>query len=94
MPDAAHTAFVPGHGEIADAKDVQDFRQYLLDLRRLVTEGRNAGRAYDSLVAYVGPKLKTLHPDWTISDRALSAEVRYMNDELAGKKRRPGPAPE
>jgi len=94
MPDAAHTAFVPGHGEIADAKDVQDFRQYLLDLRRLVTEGRNAGLKDDALTAVVAPKLRALHRDWTISDRALSAEVRYMNDELAGKKRRPRPAPQ
>jgi hypothetical protein len=94
MPDAAHTAFVPGHGEIADAKDVQDFRQYLLDLRRLVTEGRNAGLKDDALTAVVAPKLRALHRDWTISDRALAAEVRYMNDELAGKKRRPRPAPQ
>jgi len=95
MPDAARTVFVPGHGDVADASDVQDFRHYLLDLRRLVTEGRKAGLKDATLTAaYVEPKLKALHPDWTISDRALAAEVRYMNDELAGKKRRPVPAAE
>lgn len=94
MPDAAHTVFVPGHGDVADARDVQDFRHYLLDLRRLVTEGRKAGLKGDALAAYVGPKLKALHRDWAISDRALSAEVRYMDDELAGKKRRPVPQPD
>jgi hypothetical protein len=41
----------------------------------------------------VTPKLRTLHADWTISDRAAAAEVRYMADELAGTKRRPVPVP-
>jgi glyoxylase-like metal-dependent hydrolase (beta-lactamase superfamily II) len=91
MPDAADMVFVPGHGDVADLKDVRDFRRYLLDLRRLVTEGRKAELKGDALAAAVEPKLKALHPDWTISDRALAAEVRYMNDELAGTKRRPVP---
>jgi glyoxylase-like metal-dependent hydrolase (beta-lactamase superfamily II) len=91
MQDAAHMVFVPGHGDVADLKDVRDFRRYLLDLRRLVTEGRKAELKGDALAAAVEPKLKALHPDWTISDRALAAEVRYMNDELAGTKRRPVP---
>jgi glyoxylase-like metal-dependent hydrolase (beta-lactamase superfamily II) len=93
MPDAAHVTYVPGHGDIADLKDVADFRSYLLDLRRLVAEGRKAGLKDDALTAYVAPKLKALHADWTISDRAASSEVRYMNEELAGAKKRPIPEP-
>jgi cyclase len=92
MPDAPRTTYVPGHGDIADVKDVADFRTYLLDLRRLVSDGRKAGRKGDALVAVVAPKLRALHPDWTISDRAIAAEVGYMNDELAGTKKRPVPA--
>ena len=49
MPDAAQIDFVPGHGDVADVKDVEDFRAYLLDLRRLVTEGRKAGLKDDAL---------------------------------------------
>lgn len=94
MPDAAHTVFVPGHGDVADVKDVRDFRQYLLDLRRLVSEGRKKGRKDEALAGYVTPKLKALHPDWAIGDRAATFEVRYMNDELAGTKRRPIPQPD
>jgi hypothetical protein len=94
MPDAARMVFVPGHGDVSQLRDVQDFRQYLADLRRLVTEGRKAGLKDDALAADVGPKLKALHPDWAISDRAAAAEVRYMNDELAGTKRRPVPRPD
>lgn len=94
MPDAARVRFVPGHGDIADVNDVMDFRNYLIDLRRLVSNGRKAGLKDDALVQSVAPKLKALHGDWTISDRAIAAEVRYMNDELAGTKKRPVPQPE
>jgi glyoxylase-like metal-dependent hydrolase (beta-lactamase superfamily II) len=92
MPDAARTTYVPGHGDVADVKDVEDFRAYLLDLRRLVSEGRKAGLNGDALAQAVAPKLKALHPDWTISDRAAAFEVRYMDEELAGTKTRPVPA--
>jgi glyoxylase-like metal-dependent hydrolase (beta-lactamase superfamily II) len=85
------TTFVPGHGDVANASDVKDFRAYLSDLRRLVTEGRKAKLTGDTLAQSVAPKMKSLHPDWTISDRSIAAEVRYMNDELAGTKKRPIP---
>jgi len=91
MPGAAQTRYIPGHGDVADVKDVADFRGYLLDLKRLVAAGRKAGLKGDALVKDVAPKLKALHADWTISDRAIAAEVTYMNQELAGTKRRPVP---
>lgn len=90
-PDAAGTRFVPGHGDVADAKDVSDFRSYLLELRRLVGEGREVGLKDEALVQAIAPKLRAKYPDWTISDRSIAAEVRYMNDELAGTKKRPAP---
>lgn len=94
MPDAAHVAFVPGHGDVANLRDLEDFRSYLLDLKRLVDEGRRAGLKDAALVQEVTPKLRALHPDWTISDRAAAFEVRYMDEELAGTKRRPVPVPD
>ena len=92
IPDAALTRYVPGHGDVADVKDVAEFRTYLLDLKRLVGEGRKAGLKDDALTRNVAPKLRALHPDWTISDRSIAAEVRYMDQELAGTKKRPIPA--
>ena len=94
MPDAAQVVYVPGHGDVANLGDVKDFRAYLLDLERLVAEGRKAGLKGDALAGEVIPKLKALHPDWAISDRAAAFEVRYMDDELAGTKRRPVPQPD
>jgi cyclase len=94
MPDAARITFVPGHGEVADLKDVEEFRAYLLDLRRLVSDARKSGLKNNVLVQAVAPKLKALHPDWQISDRAAAAEIRDMDQELAGTKRRPVPQPD
>ena len=91
MPGAAHMVYVPGHGDVADLADVKDFRSYLLDLQRLVAQGRRDSLKGDALVQFVEPKLKALHPDWTISDRAATAEIRYMDEEEAGTKRRPVP---
>ncbi len=94
MADAGRVRYVPGHGDVANLKDVEEFRGYLLDVQRLVSEGRQAGLKDDALVHAVAPKLKALHPDWTISDRAITAEVRYMDQELAGTKKRPVPQPD
>jgi glyoxylase-like metal-dependent hydrolase (beta-lactamase superfamily II) len=94
MPNAAQTRFVPGHGDVADLADVTEFRGYLLDLRRLVEEGRKGGLRNDVLVTAVAPKLKGRHSDWTISDRAAAAEIEYMDQELAGTKKRPIPQPD
>lgn len=94
LPNAAQLRYVPGHGDVADVRDVEDFRSYLLNVQRLVADGRKAGLKDDALVQQVAPKLRALHPDWTISDRAVAFEVKYMDQELAGTKRRPVPQPE
>jgi glyoxylase-like metal-dependent hydrolase (beta-lactamase superfamily II) len=91
MPDSSNITFVPGHGDVANRGDVEEFRGYLLDLKALVAQARKAGLKGDALVAAVAPKLKANHPGWAISDRSAAAEIRYMNDELAGTKRRPVP---
>jgi cyclase len=93
MHDAGHITYVPGHGDVANVTDVRDFRAYLADLKRLVTEGRKAGLKADALAQSVTPELKALHPDWSISDRSAAFEIRYMDEELAGTKRRPMPQP-
>jgi cyclase len=91
MPDAAHTTYVPGHGDVADLNDVQEFRDYLLDLRGLVRAGRKSGLNGEALATDVAAKLRAHHPGWSISDRAAAAEVHYMDEELAGTKKRPAP---
>ena len=93
-PDTSTTAYVPGHGDVADLRDVADFRAFLLDLQRLVAGGRKARLSGDALTQDVGPKLRALHSDWTVTDRAAASVVRYMDQELAGTKGRPIPQPD
>ena len=57
-------------------------------------EGRKAGLKDEALVQDVAPKMRAQFADWTISDRSIAAEVRYMNEELAGTKKRPVPQPD
>ena len=94
MPGSAQMTYIPGHGDVATRADVEEFRGYLLDLKALVIQGRKAGLTGDALAAAVAPKLKANHPGWTISDRSAAAEIRYMDQELAGTKRRPVPQPD
>jgi len=93
MHGSAQMTYIPGHGDVATRADVEEFRGYLLDLKALVIQGRKAGLTGDALAAAVAPKLKANHPGWTISDRSAAAEIRYMDQELSGAKKRPVPAP-
>jgi glyoxylase-like metal-dependent hydrolase (beta-lactamase superfamily II) len=93
MPDAARIRYVPGHGDVADLKDVEEFRRYLGVLQQAVSNGRTLFTD-EGLAMAVTTTLRAQFPDWTISDRAAAAEIRYMNEELAGTKRRPVPVPD
>jgi glyoxylase-like metal-dependent hydrolase (beta-lactamase superfamily II) len=84
--------FVPGHGEVATAKDVDDMKTLFQDLTRLTREARKEGLSGDALVQSVAPKLIALHPAWTRLDRNATVLAAQMDQELAGTKRTPTPA--
>jgi glyoxylase-like metal-dependent hydrolase (beta-lactamase superfamily II) len=86
------TAFVPGHGEVATAKDVDDLKILFQDLTRLTQQARQAGLSGDALVQSVAPKLIALHPDWGRIQRIAPILAAQMDQELAGTKRVPTPA--
>jgi cyclase len=90
MPD---TTFVPGHGDVASAKDLDDLRVLFEDLMRLTREARAAGLSGDALVQATAPKLAALHPTWPRIERNAPYIVAEMDQELAGTKRVPQPAP-
>jgi glyoxylase-like metal-dependent hydrolase (beta-lactamase superfamily II) len=85
--------FVPGHGEVATARDVADMRQLFEDLTRLTREARQQGLSGDALVQATAPKLIALHPAWPRIERNAPTLVAQMDQELAGTKRLPVPAP-
>ena len=90
-PQAAQTTFVPGHGGIATAMDLTDFADYLEDLRTIVRSARAKGLTGDALVQAALPELTRKHGDWTAFAHFAPLELRFMADELAGKKRTPRP---
>lgn len=89
LPD---TTFVPGHGDVATAKDLDDLRVLFEDLMRLTREARAAGLSGDALVQATAPKLVALHPTWPRIERNAPVLVAQMDQELAGTKRVPKPA--
>jgi cyclase len=93
-PQAAQTTFVPGHGSIATARDLTDFADYLDDLRTIVRSARAKGLSGDALVQAALPELTRKHGDWTAFAHFAPLELRFMADELAGRKRTPQPVGE
>jgi glyoxylase-like metal-dependent hydrolase (beta-lactamase superfamily II) len=89
---SSDVVFVPGHGDVASKKDVEDLHMFFADLVRLTTEGRAAGLRGDALVAAEAPKFKALHNDWPYMDQAAPDMVAQMDAELSGTKRVPKPA--
>ena len=90
LPGAA--IFVPGHGEVATAREVDDLKTLFDDLTRLTREARQQGLSGDALVQSVAPKLIALHPAWPRLERNAPLLATQMDQELAGTKRVPIPA--
>ncbi len=88
------TTFVPGHGEVATAKDVDDMKVLFEDLTRLVREARAGGASGDALAQATAPRLVALHPTWPRIERNAPVLAAQMDQELAGTKRVPAPAPD
>jgi glyoxylase-like metal-dependent hydrolase (beta-lactamase superfamily II) len=85
-------AFVSGHGDVGTSDDVAAFRGYLTDLRRLVAEGRTAGKSGDALVDELTPKLKETYGQWSAFNVFVKRNITDTDAELAGTKKIPHPA--
>jgi glyoxylase-like metal-dependent hydrolase (beta-lactamase superfamily II) len=81
--------FVPGHGEIGDSTDLKAFRDYLKDLRNLVSEPARQGKTGDDLVNAVLPELKAKYGEWNFFQYFAKRNILDMAAELQGKKRTP-----
>jgi glyoxylase-like metal-dependent hydrolase (beta-lactamase superfamily II) len=84
-------AFVSGHGDVGTADDVKAFQGYLIDLRRLVSEGRASGKTGDALVDDLTPKLKEKYGDWGAFNNFVKRNILDTDAEFAGTKKIPQP---
>ena len=84
-------SFVPGHGEVGKSQDVTAFREYLQSLRRDVEAARKRDLEADALIEEVKKALAPRYEHWGFYSHFIDPNIRQMDEELAGTKRRPAP---
>jgi cyclase len=83
--------FVPGHGDVGNAVDVQEFAGYLHDLRAMMAQPLKDGLTGDALTNAVMPKLKEKYGSWNLFDYFAKRNISDMAKELRGEKQIPKP---
>jgi cyclase len=81
--------FVPGHGDVGNAEDVQEFQAYLTWLRAAVKKGVDANKKGDALVAAVLPELTEKYGGWEFFKEFSRSNILDAGAELEGTKRVP-----
>ena len=81
--------FVPGHGDVGNLEDVQDFQGYLTWLRGTVQKAESAGKQAEALVAAVLPDLTAKYGNWAFFQDFSRSNILDMGAELKGTKRIP-----
>jgi len=89
--DYGVSTWVPGHGGVADARDVRAFRGYLADLRDSVRAEQVRGKSGDALVNAILPGLQAKYGKWGFFNDYARAGIEQIADELSGKKKVPRP---
>ena len=92
LAEHSSATFVSGHGDLATAGDLRDFRGYLTTLRADVAQAQEAGKQGDELVKTVTAQLKPTYGQWGFFVYFVAKNIEQTADELAGKKKVPTPA--
>jgi cyclase len=87
--DYAPSVWIPGHGDLANARDVQTFRTYLADLRTNVRREQTAGKSGDALVQAILPGLNSKYGKWAFFMDYAGMGILQTGEELSGVKRLP-----
>lgn len=81
--------FVPGHGDVGNADDVQEFQGYLAWLSAAVKKGVDANKKGDALVAAVLPELTDKYGSWEFFKDFSRSNILDAGAEFEGTKRNP-----
>jgi cyclase len=81
--------FVPGHGDVGNLDDVQDFQGYLAWLRAAVEKAGSTGKQAEELVAAVMPDLTAKYGNWAFFQDFSRSNILDVGAELKGTKRIP-----
>ena len=90
--ESSRATFIPGHGDIGSAADVQEFAGYLNDLRAMMTQPVKDGLMGDALINAIMPGLKQKYGNWNFFDYFAKRNILDMAKELRGDKQLPKPA--
>jgi cyclase len=90
--EAPKATFVPGHGDVGNAADVEEFGGYLNDLRAMMAQPVKDGLMGDALIDAVMPGLKQKYGAWNFFDYFAKRNISDMAKELRGDKQIPKPA--
>jgi len=80
------TVFVPGHGDVGSAADVEAFRGYLTDLRAMVADPLKEGKSGEALVDAVMPQLTQKYGEWGIFKHFSKRNILDVAAEIRGDK--------
>jgi glyoxylase-like metal-dependent hydrolase (beta-lactamase superfamily II) len=89
--EAPKATFVPGHGDVGNAADVQEFAGYLNDLRAMMAPPVKEGLTGDALTNAVMPKLQEKYGSWNLFDYFAKRNISDLAKELRGEKQIPKP---
>lgn len=89
LGEHSSATFVSGHGDLATAADVRDFRDYLKTLREDVAKAQSGGKSGQELIDAVSAELKDKYGQWGFFNNFVNRNIQQTADELAGKKRVP-----
>jgi cyclase len=91
---APSATFVPGHGDIGKAADVDAFRIYLQDIRAMTEAPAKTGKTGDDLVNAVMPALQEKYGQWNFFKYFSKPNILDTAAEWTNTKKRPQPAAE
>jgi cyclase len=87
-PDAT---YVPGHGDVGNAADVKNFRDYLAFLREQIAPAVKQNKTGDDLVAVVLPSVTEKYGKWDFFKFFAKADILHTAAEIRGDKKIPQP---
>lgn len=87
--DAPATTYVPGHGDVGNLADLEDFQNYLINLRFMLEKPAQDGLRGDALIATALPELTKQYGSWNLFKHFSRSNILDTGAELEGTKRVP-----
>jgi glyoxylase-like metal-dependent hydrolase (beta-lactamase superfamily II) len=82
-------SFVPGHGDVGNARDVAAFRDYLATLQKLVADMQAQAKSGKAIVEALMPTLTEQYGQWGFFQYFAEPNILQTDAELSNKKRIP-----